>query len=151
MPPNVLRLSLMEWFESLEPNLYVTHNFGYRVSAETGEKSLTRFYNWVQSHVYGRNWNKRHTNQPMVAVGVWEHVGTNPHCHVLVAASEEESSWLLGQGNNGWLALQPRGQFDIDEIESLPRVISYITKEIYTHDSQDRLFVYKAPPSKSRT
>jgi hypothetical protein len=95
----------------------------------------------------GETWNKRHTNQPMVAVGVWEHVATNPHCHVLVAASDDERSWLLGQGNNGWLWLQPRGQFEIGEIESLPRVISYITKELYTQDSQDQLFIYLAPPS----
>ena len=96
---------------SLEPNLYVTHNFGFRVAPETRDKSLKRFYNRMERRVRGRNWNKRHTNQPMVAVGVWEHVATNPHCHVLVAASDDERSWLLGQGNNGWLWLQPRGQF----------------------------------------
>ena len=111
MAPNVLRQSLKGWFESLEPNLYVTHNFGFRVAPETRDKSLKRFYNRMERRVRGRNWNKRHTNQPMVAVGVWEHVATNPHCHVLVAASDDERSWLLGQGNNGWLWLQPRGQF----------------------------------------
>jgi hypothetical protein len=146
-----LRPSLVKWIEALEPNLYVTHNFGFRVSPETGQKSLTRFYNWVQSHVHGRNWNKRYTDQPMVAVGFWEHLDSNPHCHVLVAASDDERSWLLEQGNNGWLTLQLRGQFHIGEIQSLPKVISYITKELYTQDSQDQLFVYKAPPSNSLT
>jgi hypothetical protein len=144
-----LRRELKNWFESLEPNLYVTHNFGYRVSPETGERSLRRFYNRLQSQVHGRNWNKRETDLPMVAVGVWEHLDSNPHCHVLVAASDDESSWLLREGNKEWLALQPRGQFDISEIESLPKVISYITKTFYTQDSQNRLFIYKAPLSNS--
>lgn len=125
--------------------------FWVRVAPETRDKSLKRFYNRLERRVYGRNWNKRETDQPMVAVGVWEHIDTNPHCHVLVAASDDERSWLLGQGNNGWLWLQPRGQFEMGEIESLPRVISYITKELHTQDSQDRLFIYKAPPSNSRT
>jgi hypothetical protein len=142
-----LRLSLREWFGSLEPNLYVTHNFGFRAAAETREKSSKRFYNRMQRRVHGRNWNKRETDQPMVAVGVWEHLDSNPHCHVLVAASDDESSWLLGEGNDSWLWLQPRGQFEIGEIELLPRVISYITKELYTQESQDQLFIYKAPPS----
>jgi hypothetical protein len=105
----------------------------------------------MERRVHGRNWNKRETDQPMVAVGIWEHLDSNPHCHVLIAASDDERSWLLGQGNNGWLWLQPRGQFEISEIESLPRVISYITKELHTQDSQDQLFIYKAPPSNSRT
>jgi hypothetical protein len=144
-----LRPPLMNWFEMLEPNLYVTHNFGYRVSLETREKSLTRYYNWVQSHVYGRNWNKRDTDQPMVAVGFWEHLDSNPHCHVLVAATDDERAWLLGQGNNGWLAQQPRGQFNISDIDSLQKVIAYITKTCHCADSLDQLFVYKAPPAKS--
>ena len=48
----------------------------------------------------------------------------------------------------GQQKLQPRGQFDIREIEAPRKVISYITKEFYKPDSQDQLFVYKAPPSK---
>jgi hypothetical protein len=126
-----LRLSLKEWFGSLEPNLYLTHNFGFRAAAETREKSLKRFYSRMQSRVHGRNWNKRETDQPMVAVGIWEHLDSNPHCHVLVAASDDERSWLLAEGNDSWLWLQPRGQFEIGEIESLPRVFSYVTKELH--------------------
>jgi hypothetical protein len=142
-----LRRSLKDWFESLEPNLYVTHNFGFRVAPESRDKSLKLFYNRMQSRVHGRNWNRRETDHPTVAVGVWEHLDSNPHCHLLIAASDDERSWLLEQGNKGWLWLQPRGQFEIGEIEFLPRVISYITKELHTQDSQDRLFIYKAPPS----
>ena len=146
---NDLRLSLMEWFESLEPNLYVTHNFGYRVSPETGQKSLMRFYNRLQSQIHGRNWYKRVNDQPMVAVGFWEHLDSNRHCHVLISASDDESAWLADKGKESWLWLQPRGQFDISEIESLPKVISYVTKEIYKPDLQDQLFIYQAPFSYS--
>ena len=83
----------------------------------------------------------------MVAVGVWEHLDLNPHCHVLVSASDDEYAWLLKEGNEAWLHLQPRGQFDISKIESPPKVISYITKEIYTPDLLDQLFLYSAPPA----
>jgi hypothetical protein len=138
------------WFGSLEPNLYITHNFGFRVTRETGEKSLTRFYNRLQRRVHGRTWYKRERNEPMVALGFWEHLDSNPHCHVLVSASHFEISWLLKEGNAFWLALQPRGQFEISEIKSLPRVISYITKELYTPNSQDQLFVYTAPSSNAK-
>jgi hypothetical protein len=41
-----------------------------------------------------------------------------------------------------------RGQFNISEIESLRKVLSYVAKEIFVPDSQDKVFVYKAPPSK---
>ena len=125
--------------------------FGYPVAPETRERSLRRFYNRLQSQVHGRNWNRRHTDQRMIAVGVWERLDSNPHCHVLISASDDESAWLFGEGNKSWLWLQPRGQFDISEIEAPRKVISYITKEIYKSDSQDQLFVYKAPLSNSLT
>ena len=48
----------------------------------------------------------------MIAVGVWEHLDSNPHCHVLISASDAESAWLFGEGNKSWLwrqeLLQPR-------------------------------------------
>ena len=143
-----LRRAVQNWLGSLEPQLFATHNFGFLVSPATRERSMRRFYNRLQSQVHGRNWNLCDTDQPMVVVGVWEHLDSNPHCHVLISASDDESAWLWGQGNKSWLWLQPRGQFDISEIESPRRVISYITKEIYEPDSQDQLFVYKAPLSK---
>ena len=148
---NELRREVKKWFGSLEPQLFVTHNFGFPVSPETRERSMRRFYNRLQSQVHGRNWNRRHTDQPMIAVGVWERLNSNPHCHVLISASDDESAWLFGEGNKSWLWLQPRGQFDISEIEAPRKVISYITKEIYKSDSQDQLFVYKAPLSNSLT
>ena len=107
-----LRREVKNWFGSLEPQLFVTHNFGFLVSPETGERSLRRFYNRLQSRVHGRNWNRRDTDQPMIAVGVWEHLNSNPHCHVLISASDAESAWLFGEGNKSWLwrqeFLQPR-------------------------------------------
>jgi hypothetical protein len=142
---NDLRREIKNWFGSLEPQLYVTHNFGFLVSPESRERSMRRFYNRMQSRVHGRNWNRRDADQPMVAVGVWEHLDSNPHCHVLISASDAESAWLLEEGNKSWLWLQPRGQFHISEIEAPRRVISYITKEIYKPDSQDQLFIYQAP------
>jgi hypothetical protein len=144
-----LRREIKNWFGSFQPQLFVTHNFGYRVSPETGQKSLMRSYNRLQSKVYGRNWNKRETDLPMVAVGFWEHLDSNPHCHVLISASDDEIRWLLEEGKKSWLWLQPRGQFDIDPIEARRKAISYITKEIYKPDSQDQLFIYKTPPSNS--
>ena len=104
-----LRRAVRNWFGSLEPQLYVTHNFGYRVSPETGQRALIRFYNRMQRQVHGRNWNRRHASQPMIAVGVWEHLDSNPHCHALISGSDVESSWLLGEGSECWLWLQPRG------------------------------------------
>ena len=84
----------------------------------------------------------------VAAVGFWDHLDSNPHCHVLISASDAESAWLLEEGNKSWLWLQPRGQFDIGAIEAPRKVISYITKEIYQLNSQDQLFVYSAPPAK---
>jgi len=144
-----LRREIKNWFGSLEPQLFVTHNFGYRVSPETGERSLRRLYNRLQSRVHGRNWYKRVNDQPMVAVGFWEHLDSKRHCHVLISASDDESAWLLGEGKKSWLWLQPRGQFDIDPIEARRKAISYVTKEIYKPDSQDQLFIYQAPLSNS--
>jgi hypothetical protein len=144
-----LRRAFNEWFGSFEPQLFVTHNFGFRVSPETGQRALIRFYNRMQSQVHGRDWHRRDADQPMVAIGVWEHLNSNPHCHLLVSASDDERAWLLGEGRSSWLWLQPRGQFDIDRIETPRRAISYVTKEIYKPDSQDQLFIYQAPLSHS--
>jgi hypothetical protein len=73
---------------------------------------------------------------------------SNPHCHVVVAASDLEWRWLLNNGKHRWLEQQKRGQLDFSKIESREKVISYITKEITKPDSQERMFVYKAPLSK---
>ena len=97
--PRIFHLSLINWLASLEPTLCLTHNFGYRVTMQTGVRSLKNFYNRLQRCVHGRNWNKRVTDQPMIGVGVWEHLDSNVHCHVLLAASDEESSWLFDEGD----------------------------------------------------
>jgi hypothetical protein len=144
-----LRRAVKNWFGSLEPQLYVTHNFGYRVSPETGERSLRRFYNRMQRQVHGRNWSRRYDDAPMVAVGFWEHLDSNPHCHVLVAGADREYSWLLHEGSESWLWAQPRGQLEVVRILQPRAAISYITKELYKPDSQDQLFIYQAPLSNS--
>jgi hypothetical protein len=55
----------------------------------------------------------------------------------------------LNYGKHRWLEQQKRGQLDFSKIESREKVISYITKEITKPDSQERMFVYKAPLSKA--
>ena len=35
-----LRRAVKKWFGSVEPNLFVTHNFGFCVSPETRERSM---------------------------------------------------------------------------------------------------------------
>jgi hypothetical protein len=55
----------------------------------------------------------------------------------------------LNNGKECWLKMQKRGQLDFSKIESRERVISYITKEVSKPDSQERMFVYKAPLSKA--
>jgi len=112
---------------------------------ETGERALKDFYNRLQRRVHGRNWNRRVIDHPMIAVGVWEHLDSNPHCHVVLVASKKETAWLFDEGTDWWLELQKRGQLDFSKIESREKVISYITKEITKPDSQERMFVYKAP------
>ena len=144
----ILRHVLKLWFGSTKPNLFVTHNFGSRVTMETGVRSLTRFYHRLQRQVHGRNWNKRLTDNPMIVAGVWEHLDSNPHCHVVIAGSDQEKAWLFEQGNDYWLELEPRGQLEFSKIESRPKANSYITNEIYVPNSQDKVFVYKAPPSR---
>ena len=37
---NDLRRAVRKWFGSLEPQLFITHNFGYPVAPETRERSL---------------------------------------------------------------------------------------------------------------
>src|SRR5271169_12565 len=44
-----LRREVKSWFGSLEPRLFATHNFGFRVLPETRERSMRRFYNRLQS------------------------------------------------------------------------------------------------------
>jgi hypothetical protein len=41
-----------------------------------------------------------------------------------------------------------RGQFNISEIKFLRKALFYVAKETYVPDLQDKVFVYKAPPSK---
>ena len=140
------RDALIDWIYEIDPNLYLTHNFGYRASFETREKSLKEFYNRAQRQVYGRNWHKRHTDEPMVAIGIWEHLESNVHCHVLVSASSKETTWLKANGADLWRALQPRGQLDISgKIASISKVARYNTKELYAPDSLDQMFLYNAP------
>ena len=34
----------------------------------------------------------------VAAVGFWERLNSNPHCHVRISASNTEAAWLLGGG-----------------------------------------------------
>jgi len=144
---NALVREYRDFFASINPNVYPTFNFGYPVSIEVGQGALVHFFNCLQRGVHGRAWHKRITDQPTIALGFWEHPDSNPHCHVVVAASNQEWRWLLNYGNDCWLEQQKRGQLDFSKIDSREKVISYITKEIGKPDSQERLFVYKAPLS----
>jgi len=83
----------------------------------------------------------------MILAGVWERLDPNPRCHVVIAGSDEEHAWLFEQGNDCWLKLQPGGPLGFSRIKPRPRVLSYVAKETYVPDSQDKVFVYKAPPS----
>jgi hypothetical protein len=138
-----------DWLASIDPNVYPTFNFGYPVSIEVGQGSLVHFFNRLQRGVHGRAWHKRNTDQPMIALGFWEHPERNQHVHMVVAASDQEWRWLLNYGKGSWLEQQKRGQLNFSKIESREKVISYITKGIGKPDSQERMFVYKAPLSRA--
>ena len=142
---NALLPEYRAFLASIDPTVYPTFNFGYPVSIEVGQGSLVHFFNCLQRGVHGRQWHKRNTDQPMMALGFWEHPYTNPHCHVVVAASDQKWRWLLNYGKGCCLEQQKRGQLDFSKIESREKVISYITKEVSKPDSQERMFVYKAP------
>jgi hypothetical protein len=146
---NALLPEYRAFLASIDPNVYPTFNFGYPVSIEVGQGSLVHFFNRLQRGVHGRAWYKRNTDQPMIVVGFWEHLDSNPHCHGVLSASKAESAWLLNYGEDCWLEQQKRGQLDFSKIESREKVISYITKEISKPDSQERMFVYKAPLTKA--
>ncbi len=145
----VSKTLVREWLATFEPNLFQTFNFGYKVSPEVGGSSIIRFFNRLQRCVHGRNWSKRKTEQPMLVIGFWEHLDSNPHCHVIIRATKEEWRWLLNKGNAFWLEQQKRGQLHFEKIESPEKVISYITKEFAKPDSQERMIVYKAPLNKA--
>jgi hypothetical protein len=136
------------WLLSLKPNVFLTFNFGYPVSLEIGGGSVRHFFNCLQRGVHGRNWSRRKTDRYMIVVGFWEHVDSNPHLHVIGKMSKKEWRWLLNNGNDLWLDIQKRGQLDFSKIESLKKVISYITKDFNGPDCQERLFIYKAPLDK---
>ncbi len=143
-----VRHLLKLWFGSIKPNLLVTHSFGPCVTMETGVPSLTRFYDHLQRQVHGRKWNTRVTHKPMILAGMWERLDPNPRFHVVIAGSDEEHAWLFEQGNDYWLTLQPHVPLDFSKIKSRPKVLSYAANNIYVPDSQDKMFLYKSPPSK---
>lgn len=142
---NALMSEYRDWFASLEPNEFITFNFGYPVSPEVGGGSIRHFFNCLQGGVHGRNWSKRKTKRSMIVVGFWEHIDSNPHLHAVAKMSKKERRWLYNGGDECWLQTQSRGQLDFSKIESRKKVISYVTKEIGGPDSQERLFAYKAP------
>jgi len=40
-----------------------------------------------------------------------EHLDSNPHCHVLISASDDESAWLFGEGNKSWCGCSHAASF----------------------------------------
>ena len=78
-------------------------------------------------------------------LGFREHVDRNPHLHAVMSASKKEWAWLLNKGKDFWLQKQKRGQMDFSKIKSREKMISYLTKEFSALNSQERMFVYKAP------
>ncbi len=68
-------------------------------------------------------------------------VDSNPHLHLVAKMTKTEWRWLLNNGHDLWLDTQKCRQLDFSKIE-------YITKDFKGPDSQERLFVYKAPLDK---
>lgn len=142
----MIRDELIEWLVELDPNLFVTVNFGYGVRKEDGEPKIKHLLNCIQREALGRNWLKLPPEARFQAVGFWEHTErwSNPHLHAAVVAPAPLDSWMLHRGPERWLEIAPRGQLHVVPVRSPERVVSYASKHIRRGDDFDKAFIYTA-------
>jgi hypothetical protein len=94
----------------------------------------------------------RDMDQPMVAVGFWEHLDSNPHCHVLVAASDDTSDhgyWyiaVLGSPDDQELAEKAEAYCELVEADSQHRADCQLEAVLGARNTQPRPGLYQRRP-----
>jgi len=143
-----LREAYIQLSRNLQPTLFVTFSFGYRINHITAEGNISKLLNAVQREAYGRNWYKLGAPDRIAALGFLEHRDSNPHYHVLIALNAKHEAAMNKIAVRVWGEHVRRGQIHVEITRSLDAVINYCIKEQIGFRAFEEVFAY-SPGSNS--
>lgn len=133
------------WIElalGLDGNLAITLGAGLSTTPATLERSVTAYFNRIQRQALGPRWTKADARDRISAIGFCEHIDSNLHMHVFAKAGDRCALKLM-LGQRLWKSVRTAGDYYCEPIQDPMRYARYITKELGSAASFDRIFVYK--------
>jgi hypothetical protein len=136
------RAAYREWLPSLRPTHELTFNFGTRVLPVTAHAKMLKVCKWVEERGLGRRWYTKSSGR-LIVIGFPEHLDTNTHWHCVAVAHGKLPLGLYDAKTELWRRLAPRGQLNVERIDSIQKAASYFTKELHRPGRADEVFVYR--------
>ncbi len=141
-----------EFVKDQKPTMMLTFNFQRRRNFDQIQKAIELFMNKLQRQILGRNWGAHPAAMRPSLIGVAEHLDPdhhdNPHVHAALVASEAFVAFLetpeaeaMWRSSGQWC-----GQLDAAPTRDTARMVSYIFKEAYDRDWQERMVLYAPKP-----
>lgn len=137
-----LRNEYREWLISLQPNYVVCPAFHRPETLQNAERKIKNLFNMLQGFVLGRDWAKKPAETRLWAVGFYEAIKTDLHCHIAVRTPDGWGKALHEYAPQAWRKLVPCGTLKADDIHDLRGAVDYLTKEQTALGRLDNTFLY---------
>lgn len=139
-----------------QPNAFLTFNLYHALPAPVLLRLVKDFLNRMQREVDGRRWSRIPPEDRPRAVGAVEHLLTNPHAHVALAAPQRYLDFVFSDAAQAlWRRCHVNaGQFHAKPITNAVGVARYALKDLRTPADFERVFTYaptvSAPEARAR-
>jgi hypothetical protein len=126
---------------SINPNCGLTLGEGRTINPITMDGKIRHYLNCVQRRQLGRRWSELSAASRLTAIGFRERGLDHGHWHLMVAASPDVAL-ALSISRDIWAKVRPAGDWWFGFLEKEAAYASYITKELYTAETQNNVFIY---------
>jgi hypothetical protein len=137
-----VRDAFERFLKGLNPNWFITFNFGYRIRPLDAHNQMKGFCARLERVALGRNYTKYPNSRRPVAFGFPEHLDVNPHWHCVARMTQALEGALLAEGKEMWLDIASRGELDFSAIRTRNDVVSYCLKRFHILRAPESVFVY---------
>ena len=102
-------------------------------------RETDRFRAAINRAAYGPRWSRRPDRSLLYGVAFIEKVETNPHLHCALCADDRTSEVLVVKGEEIWRKMVPGASYDARPILWPNKYARYITKELWSDASFERV------------
>lgn len=137
---------VVEGYRKLAGRLNVTHFLTFMpgrstIRPERIAANVIKFCCRAERIALGRNWFKFEDGRIRM-VAFLEKPDLTPHYHGLARIPKSTAEFLESSGGEIWTKLMPKGKFEITEVRSERRAISYMSKDLHHHWSAENTVIY---------